>query len=207
MLTATRFFFFDVGNVLVRYSHERSRDQIADTVGWGPQEVQQLVFEGGLQDRYESGEISCQQFADEILRNSGSQAAAHEVITAASRIFHLNRDLVPLLTALRMVNLPLGILSNTCPGHWQEVLRVAPLVQQYFCCFVLSHESKCMKPGREIYRDAIRLAGQPAESIFFVDDRPENIEAARSAGMDAHLYESAGQLFELLDERGVRLNY
>ncbi len=207
MLTAPRFFFFDVGNVLVHYSHQRSRDQIASTVGWGPEQVEQLLFQGGLQDRYESGEISCQQFVDEILRHSGSQATAHEVLAAASRIFHLNREMVPLLTALRMVNLPLGILSNTCPGHWQEVLLAAPLIQQYFGCFVLSHESKCMKPGQQIYQDAIRLAGEPAESIFFIDDRPENIEAARSAGMDAHLFESAGRIFELLDERGIRLNY
>ena len=64
-----------------------------------------------------------------------------------------------------------------------------------------------MKPDSRIYQDAIRMAGEPAELIFFVDDRPENVEAARLAGLDAHLYESADRLFHALDERGVRLNY
>jgi len=206
MLTAPRFIFFDVGNVLVHYSHQRSRDQIARVVGIEPRQVQALVFEGGLQDRYESGQINCQQFADEILSHAGSTAAPDDVIAAASRIFELNRELVPLLTALRMANLPLGILSNTCPGHWREVLRTAPLIEQYFRCFVLSHESKSMKPDPGIYQEAIRQAGEPPGRVFFVDDRPENIEAARLAGLDAHLFESAERLWEVLEARGIRLN-
>lgn len=207
MLTIPRFFFFDVGNVLVRFSHERSRDQIASLLELDPRQVQRVVFEEGLQERYESGEVSSQQFAEALLWYSELQVPYRLVIEAASRIFSLNRELIPLLTALRTANQPLGILSNTCPGHWQEVLRVAPLIQPYFRHFVLSHESKCMKPDSRIYQDAIRMAGEPAELIFFVDDRPENVEAARLAGLDAHLYESADRLFHALDERGVRLNY
>ena len=207
MLTIPRFFFFDVGNVLVHFSHERSRDQIASVLELDPRQVQRVVFEEGLQERYESGEVSSQQFAEALLWFSELQVPYRLVIEAASRIFSLNRELIPLLTALRTANQPLGILSNTCPGHWQEVLRVAPLIQPYFRHFVLSHESKCMKPDSRIYQDAIRMAGEPAELIFFVDDRPENVEAARLAGLDAHLYESADRLFHALDERGVRLNY
>ncbi|MEE2825579.1 MAG: HAD family phosphatase [Planctomycetota bacterium] len=207
MVTIPRFFFFDVGNVLVQFSHERSRDQIASILELDPRQVQRVVFEEGLQERYESGEVSCQQFAEQLICFSETQVAHRNVVEAASRIFALNRELIPLLTALRTVNLPLGILSNTCPGHWQEVLRIAPLIQSYFRHFVLSHESKCMKPNSKIYQDAIRLAGEPAELIFFVDDRPENVEAARLAGLDAHQYESADRLFKALDERGVRLNF
>ena len=207
MLTIPRFFFFDVGNVLVHFSHERSRDQIASLLELDPRQVQRVVFEEGLQERYESGEVSSQQFAEALLWFSELQVPYRLVIEAASRIFSVNRELIPLLTALRTANQPLGILSNTCPGHWQEVLRVAPLIQPYFRHFVLSHESKCMKPDSRIYQDAIRMAGEPAELIFFVDDRPENVEAARLAGLDAHLYESADRLFHALDERGVRLNY
>ena len=207
MLAIPRFFFFDVGNVLVHFSHERSRDQIASLLELDPRQVQRVVFEEGLQERYESGEVSSQQFAEALLWFSELQVPYRLVIEAASRIFSLNRELIPLLTALRTANQPLGILSNTCPGHWQEVLRVAPLIQPYFRHFVLSHESKCMKPDSRIYQDAIRMAGEPAELIFFVDDRPENVEAARLAGLDAHLYESADRLFHALDERGVRLNY
>ncbi|MDG2186176.1 MAG: HAD family phosphatase [Mariniblastus sp.] len=207
MLKTPRFVFFDVGNVILQYSHELSRDQIAATAGIDAPLVQELVFDSGLQNRYESGEITCETFAAEVLKHSVTDASTDDIISAASDIFKLNREIVPLLTALRIVNVPLGILSNTCPGHWERVLMTAPCIRQYFCKFVLSHESKCMKPGLGIYRDAIRSAQQPAGFIFFIDDRLENVRAARAAGMDAHLYESASQLFERLDERKLRMNY
>ena len=207
MLKTPRFVFFDVGNVILQYSHELSRDQIAATAGIEASLVQELVFDSGLQNRYESGEITCETFAAEILKHSVTDASTDDIISAASDIFKLNREIIPLLTALRIVNVPLGILSNTCPGHWERVLMTAPCIRQYFSKFVLSHESKCMKPGLEIYQDAIRSAQQPAGTIFFIDDRLENVRAARSVGMDAHLYESVSQLFERLDERKLRMNY
>jgi len=207
MLKTPRFVFFDVGNVILGFSHERSRDQMADVCGIDPKFVQQVVFDEGLQNRYESGQIDCHSFAGEILQHSRASVSQRELILAASDIFTLNRDVVPLLAALRLVNVPLGILSNTCPGHWEQVLLAAPCVSQYFSRFVLSHESQCMKPGLKIYQDAIAQADRPAESIFFVDDRWENVQAARSVGMDAHLFESASQVYRLLDARGLRLNY
>ncbi len=207
MLKTPQFVFFDVGNVILGFSHERSRDQIADVCGIDSKFVQQLVFDGGLQNRYESGEIGCRSFADEILQHSKNSVSQREVILAASDIFTLNRDVVPLLAALRLVNVPLGILSNTCPGHWEQALLAAPCINQYFSRFVLSHESQCMKPGLKIYQDAIAMADRPADSIFFVDDRLENVQAARSVGMDAHLFESASQVCRLLGSRGLRLNF
>ena len=207
MLKTPQFVFFDVGNVILGFSHERSRDQIADVCGIDPKLVQCLVFDDGLQNRYESGEIDCRSFADEILEHSKASVSQREVILAASDIFTLNHDIVPLLAALRLIDVPLGILSNTCPGHWEQVLLAAPFVSQYFSRFVLSHESQCMKPGLKIYQDAIALADRPADSIFFVDDRLENVQAARSVGMDAHLFESASQVYRLLNSRGLQLDF
>ena len=40
-----------------------------------------------------------------------------------------------------------------------------------------------------------------------VDDREDNIQGAREAGLDAHVFESSHQVYKLLWERGVRCNY
>ena len=36
-----------------------------------------------------------------------------------------------------------------------------------------------------IFETAIRVAGHSPDEIFFVDDRAENVEGARAAGLDA----------------------
>ena len=42
-----------------------------------------------------------------------------------------------------------------------------------------------MKPDRKIFERAIAAANRPAEALFFIDDREENIVAARQLGMKA----------------------
>ena len=202
-----QFIYFDVGNVILNFSHERSCRQVAELVGLDATAIEQRVFKSGLQNQYESGEITSEKFVSEMRHDSQERPSDDELIAAASDIFWVNREIVPLITALRMVNFPLGILSNTCAGHWQYVLKTSPLVNSYFSKFILSHESKCMKPGPAIYRNAIEAAGLPPELIFFVDDRPENIEMAKRLGMDAHIYQNSSQVLRLLDNRGVRLNF
>ena len=58
----------------------------------------------------------------------------------------------------------------------------------YFNGGVFSWEERCMKPDDRIYQiliDRYRLA--PKKCLFF-DDRPENVEGARRAGMKAVLF-------------------
>jgi FMN phosphatase YigB (HAD superfamily) len=60
-----------------------------------------------------------------------------------------------------------------------------------------------MKPDRRIYDVAIAAAGKPPESLFFTDDRPENIASAASLGIQAHHFRSVNELVTALKECGV----
>ena len=44
-----------------------------------------------------------------------------------------------------------------------------------------------------------------ADRIFFCDDIPAHVEAARAAGWDAEVFTGARQLVEQLAGRGVRM--
>lgn len=50
------------------------------------------------------------------------------------------------------------------------------------------------KPDRRIYEIAAELAGAAPERCLFVDDRNENVEAARTLGMTGVLYRTAADL-------------
>jgi FMN phosphatase YigB (HAD superfamily) len=73
----------------------------------------------------------------------------------------------------------------------------------FFVCSGYVHE---MKPLADIYRAAILISGQPASSAVFIDDKQENIDAARSHGMRGIRFESPAQLRSSLAELGIPLD-
>jgi putative hydrolase of the HAD superfamily len=73
----------------------------------------------------------------------------------------------------------------------------------FFVCSGYVHE---MKPLADIYRAAILISGQAASSAVFIDDKQENVDAARSHGMQGIRFESPEQLRSSLSELGILLD-
>ncbi len=73
--------------------------------------------------------------------------------------------------------------------------------------FLLGFFTSCylgvMKPNPAIYRLGVELAHVPAERAILIDDRVQNVEAARRTGMQAIQYVSAAQLEADLAALGV----
>jgi glucose-1-phosphatase len=63
-----------------------------------------------------------------------------------------------------------------------------------------------MKPEPKIYLEAAKMANVAPSEIFFMDDRPENVEGARAVGIDAVLFQSVDQLHRDLFERKLPMN-
>ncbi|MBW3600652.1 MAG: HAD family phosphatase [Planctomycetes bacterium] len=201
-----RFFYFDLGNVLVRFDHELACRQMAEAAGVAVDVVRRVVFDEGMQWRYERGEITCRQFYDHFCQQTKTCADYDRVHHAASAIFELNAPVAPLVAGMAAAGHRLGVLSNTCAAHWKYCLPRYSLLR-LFDVFALSFEIGSMKPDPATYRDAATLAGAAPEEIFFTDDRSENVEAARAAGYDAVLFTTAPALAADLRRRGVEFNY
>jgi HAD superfamily hydrolase (TIGR01509 family) len=203
------FFYFDMGNVLLNFSHERGARQMAEVAGCSPESVWDLVFAGDdLEDRCERGDLNARGLYDLFCKQTKTQADFELLERAGCDIFELNLAMVPLISHLRSAGYRLGILSNTSESHWNFVTDGRfGILPKYFDEFVLSYEVRSMKPERKIYDEAIRKAGVPASEIFFCDDRPDNVAGALAAGLDAVQFHTAQQLGEELYARGVRTNY
>ena len=59
------------------------------------------------------------------------------------------------------------------------------------------------KPDPAIYQLALTRFGLSAEQTIFIDDREDNIDAARAEGMAGHLFSSAAALEADLTARGL----
>jgi len=81
----------------------------------------------------------------------------------------------------------IGLLSNL-PSPLGLRLRGDAAFMAHFDHTTMSFELGVVKPQREIYEYAVSGLGvEPGEALF-IDDRPENVEGARAAGLQACRY-------------------
>ncbi len=206
-MSSTEFIYFDLGNVILNFDHAIAFGNVATLAGVTPEKVEQVLFDQGLQERYETGLIDCTQFHQEFCSLTESKPLPAEFFTAISDIFTMNGAMIPVLSQLKTRGFPLGILSNTCDAHWRFVFDRYSVLQSFFDPLVLSYQEKAMKPDSKIYLAAIERAGVEPSRIIFTDDRPENVDGAIKAGIDAVLFTGVPNLVTELRSRGVGINW
>ncbi len=95
------------------------------------------------------------------------------------------------LTALRARGLKVGVLSNTLPSidRTLEAVGLGDLIDVAVAsCTVGAH-----KPEPAGYLHAAQALGVQVPEVLFIDDKLENVEAARSLGMAAQVIDLTGQ--------------
>jgi putative hydrolase of the HAD superfamily len=203
-----QFFYFDMGNVLLRFSHERAAEQMARTAGIDKPRAWKILFEDGLHWQSERGEVTSDEFYTRFCEAAGVPLTDRPALElAANDIFELNVPIVGLLGHLYFTGHRLGVFSNTTADHWEYCTGRFGILTSLFKVHALSYRLRAMKPEPAAYAGAAALAGVAPEAIFFTDDRPENVAGARAAGWDAVPFESVVQLHEELRGRGLRVNY
>lgn len=203
-----KFFYFDLGNVLLKFDHHLAARQMAEVAGVTEQLVWDRVFGTDLELRYEAGEIDDREFYEIFCSQTNSRPDFARLLRAGSVIFTPNTSIYPVVGALIAGGYRLGILSNTCPGHWSYCHGGQySLLQKGFEIYALSYELGACKPSPKIFQAAAELAGVAPQEIFFVDDIPGHVAGAKAAGFDAVLYTTTAQLAADLRERGLEFNY
>jgi len=94
------------------------------------------------------------------------------------------------------------LLSNSNHAHMDYVRAHYPFMA-LADGVISSHEVGCRKPDREIYQLALGRADIPAGQALFIDDKPENVAAARELGIRAHQYTDLPGLVGFLGEHGL----
>lgn len=201
------FLYFDMGNVLLKFSHRRGAEQMAAVVGVSADEVDRIVYgKTGLHWQFERGELTPAQFYARFCELAGASLPAdgrQAIAAACNDIFELNAPMLPLVAAIRQAGRRIGVLSNTSSDHWEFVNAKFPEIMGLFPLHALSCSLQMMKPDPAIYARAAELCETPPGEIFFTDDRADNVAAAQAAGWDAVQFTSADQLRRDLLERGL----
>ncbi|MEW5096029.1 HAD family hydrolase [Clavibacter michiganensis] len=91
----------------------------------------------------------------------------------------------------------LAILSNA-PHELADVLEDPAGWGARFDVVLVSARIGTAKPDADVWPLAAERLGSPADRIVFVDDKPANVDAARAAGIHAHVWEGLGTLDRIL---------
>lgn len=103
---------------------------------------------------------------------------------------------------LAAAGVPLFCLTNFGDEFWQ-MFRPAQPIFDLFEDIIVSGVEKVAKPDPRIYEIVETRSGRASTDLFFTDDNPANIEAARARGWDAHLFTDAAGLEAALVRAGL----
>lgn len=198
-------FLFDLGNVLVRFSHPRMHKQMAALLGLSAHEVEEILAKDRLQWRYEAGEVSTDELVECFALRARRPIDKAALMHAASDIFDPIEAMGPVTRRLKALGHRLVIVSNTNEAHVDFLKRRFDVFAP-FDELILSYAVKAMKPDLAFYEAALVAARcEPAEALF-TDDLLENVEGARRFGFATSHFSTPEAFSAELLNRGIKLD-
>lgn len=206
------FVYFDAGNVILdldwdSYFEATAKLVTSNASHFTMENFTKTMLKSGLARKWSCGLIGNAQFsvelknllvsefsidtrrASEIFPQRLKEISSLVVGPPRMRVFEL-------IKSLKQKGFFIGLLSNCNPWHEVDIERNRSLYD-LFDAVVYSHDVGCEKPELEIYEIATRIAAATVtkkrdvelikSDIYFVDDLPANVRAARNFGWNASL--------------------
>ena len=190
---------FDMGGVLVRTEDRTPRTRLADRLGLTYNELSALIFDSLSAHQAMKGEITAVEHWEAVQEALG--VPPDEFVKVKLGFWGgdtLDEYLVNYLRDLRP-QYKTALLSNA----WDDLRQMIEeewKIDDAFDEMIISAEVGLVKPDPRIYqRIIIELDVMPAEAVF-VDDFPENVEAAHLHGLHAIQFNDPDQALRDLSQ-------
>jgi putative hydrolase of the HAD superfamily len=189
-MTAIDAVIVDLGGVVAREPTREAFARVQALCGLSGGGFEELWYRHRLP--YDRGDLT----AAEYWRLVGVAVGAplDEILEAdAAAWSQCEPALVDWLPALRAAGLRTALLSNMPREQWSGLAPHFPWLEH--CDEVtLSFELRTAKPDERMYRHCLERLGVEPQRAVFVDDRSENVDAARALGMHAFRYTGVAAL-------------
>jgi FMN phosphatase YigB (HAD superfamily) len=193
--------FFDIGNVLLRFSSRDVLKKIAWEVRGCPIKLAKYLWHSDIGERIERGELGGDELYALFQKELGYKGSPAQFRLLWCDHFTLDRGSYALLKRTAK-NLPTYLLSNTNALHI-DFIRERYEFPTVVRGAILSHELGLRKPDPAIYRAALKLSGTKAEETVFVDDLKPNVESAKKLGMIAIRFKNSDDLRRRFETLGI----
>ena len=161
-----------------------------------------------LRDEFDRGTFGPKEYYNQVLSRlnvSVEDKVIDEMLTIDLHSWkNIDSGTVSLMEDVKKAGYVLGILSNM-PHEFLAWARENLPVFSLPHMGLFSCEVNLIKPEEAIYRKLLSMLELESAEVVFFDDKPENIEAARAAGIQAFLWESPENARRELLSLGVKL--
>jgi putative hydrolase of the HAD superfamily len=156
---------------------------------------------------YDEGKLNGVTFWQKFARDGGlhhlDQKTIEELNALDARYWTTqNPAMVAWQQKLKAAGMKTAILSNMGDTVLESIEREFKWLQG-FDVLVWSYQLGIAKPDPAIYHAVLDRLGLPAGETLFIDDKPENIEAARKLGMAGVVFTNIDNLREDLVKAGI----
>jgi putative hydrolase of the HAD superfamily len=196
---------FDYGRVLSNSEDLAAKERLIAISGLDESTLFQSYWR--FRHPYDLGELNGVSYWTQVARDAGVTFTPEQVESLIETDIlmwaSLNEEMLAWVVALQDAGFPTAILSNM----GEDMLRY--MRQEFgWLAHFQHHTWSCElgigKPDPAIYTHTCeRLGVAPGETLF-LDDKPENIEAAASVGLNAILFQSIEQLKHDLKARNLQ---
>jgi len=193
---------FDLGKVLVEFDYGIAARGIAARGTNDPVQVQKFLDHSPLLFRYETGQMTKQQFFEEVRSGTGFKGGIDEFGRIFGDIFEPIPAMVDLHAALRAKRVPTFIFSNTNELAVAHIRGNFPFFSN-FDDYILSYQHGAMKPQPRLYEVVEERIGRKGGEILYLDDRQENVDAGAARGWQIILQETPERSWDAVKRSGL----
>lgn len=180
-MTFTPTVIFDLGKVLLEFDYGIVARRLAAHSGRDAEQIRGLLDQSPLLFRFESGQMTNDEFFREVSLLTGYTGALDEFADIFGDIFAPIAPMIELHAQLRARGVQTFIFSNTNDLAIRHIRTNFPFFAG-FTGYIYSHEAGTMKPDARIYEVVERRTGRSGAELLYIDDRLENVEAGAARG-------------------------
>jgi len=174
----------DLGGVIVSPKIEKINDMIAEHIGIDISQFNEFIF--NYRSDLTKGKISLFEVYSKLIKKfnlvkfSNQDVLDKHLEIFQEKINDLNEEIISLLKKLRENYLVICLVNTE--------LDVVPLVKKrgvydYFKHAYISTQMGMEKPDAEIYQTVLNEIKCKPEEVIFIDDKKENVDAAKRLGI------------------------
>ncbi|ROP78063.1 MULTISPECIES: HAD family phosphatase [unclassified Frigoribacterium] len=179
---------FDYGEVISRFPDDASRRRIEELAGVEPAALWPSY--GAHRHALDHGRLTATAYWRAVEADTGadwSRTRVHELWAADFPSWFVPEPgTLDVIADLADGGTRLAILSNA-GQDFASPFRHSPLGDLFEQVFV-SAELDDLKPSASIFRHVLAELGTTAADTVFIDNRPDNVEAAQALGITGHLF-------------------
>lgn len=195
---------FDLGNVLIGFDHTIAVKKILKHTPKKSRDIYDLFFDSDLTQEFEKGKTGKLEFFQQVQTALELKISYGEFLPIWNEIFFSKPESEDFVGSLNS-GIKLALLSNINQLHYEYIREEFSSTIGLFepDKIIPSFRTGFIKPDKEIYDLALKALDVPRESVVYVDDRLDLIEAALSYGIKSIQFKSAKELKQKFQDLGI----